>query len=102
MVIQFIDCIGIYPVGNLVEMSNGEVAMVVEKNAKNKTRPKVLLLLDAEKQPQQHQIVDLAAEVKDASGETYRIHKVLHSDAYGIDLKKLHEQGQFNRVFSIQ
>ncbi len=102
MVIQFIDCIGIYPVGNLVEMSNGEVAVVIEKNTKSKTRPKVLLLLDAEKKPLQHQIVDLAAEAKDTSGETYRIHKVLHSDAYGIDLKKLHEQGQFNRVFGIR
>ncbi len=101
-VIQFIDCIGIYPVGNLVEMSNGEVAVVIEKNIHNKTRPKVLLLLDAEKQPQPHQIIDLAAEQKDASGEKYRIHKVLHSDAYGIDLKKFHEQGQFNRAFGIQ
>ncbi len=100
-VIQFIDCIGIYPVGNLVEMSNGEVAVVIEKNVNNKTRPKVLLLLNAEKQPQSHQIIDLSTEQKDASGEIYKIHKVLHSDAYGIDLKKFHEQGQFNRAFGI-
>ncbi len=102
IVIQFIDCIGIYPVGNLVEMSSGEVAVVIEKNTQNKTRPKVLLLLNAEKQPRQHQIIDLATEEKDVTGETYRIHKVLHSNAYGIDLKELHKQGHFNRVFGVQ
>lgn len=101
-VIQFIDCIGIYPVGNLVEMSNGEVGVVIEKNSHNKTKPKVLLLLNTEKQTRVHQIIDLAAEQQDSSAETYRIHKVLHADAHGIDLKNFHEQGYFNRAFGIQ
>lgn len=100
-VIQFIDCMGIYPVGNLVEMSNGEVGVVIEKNSKNKTRPKVLLLLDAQKQPQQNRIIDMATDAKDQAGENYRIYKVLHSDDYGIDLKEFHDAGGFNRALGI-
>ena len=100
-VIQFIDCMGIYPVGNLVEMSNGEVGVVIEKNIQNKTRPKVLLLLDANKQSQPNIIIDMATDAKDQAGENYRIYKVLHSDDYGIDLKGFHEAGGFNRALGI-
>ncbi len=100
-VIQFIDCIGIYPVGNLVEMSNGEVGVVIEKNSQNKTKPKVMLLLDAQKQAQQNSIIDMDTNAKDQAGENYRIYKVLHSDDYGIDLKEFHEVGGFNQALGI-
>ena len=101
-VIQFIDCIGIYPVGNLVEMSSGEVGVIIEKNKLNKTKPTILLLLDAKKQRlQQNRIIDLAAEEKDKADEVYRIYKVLHSDDYGIDLKKIHEAGGFNSALGL-
>jgi HD-GYP domain-containing protein (c-di-GMP phosphodiesterase class II) len=97
-VIQFIDCIGIYPVGNLVEMTNGEVGVVIEKNSENKARPKILLLLDSQKQPQQNRTIDMASEAKDPAGDVYRIYKVLHSDDFGVDLKKIHEAGGFNHI----
>ncbi len=97
-VIQFIDCIGIYPVGNLVEMTNGDVGVVIEKNSGNKTRPKILLLLDSQKQPQQNRTIDMASGAKDPAGDVYRIYKVLHSDDFGVDLKKIHEAGGFNHI----
>lgn len=101
-VIQFIDCIGIYPVGNLVEMTNGEVGVVIERNSQNKTRPKILLLLDAQKQRQQNRVINLATEERDQVDEVYRIYRVLHSDDYGIDLKKFHEAGGFNHALGIE
>lgn len=41
LIIKFVDCIGIYPVGNAVEMNNGEVGVVIEANLSHKTKPKV-------------------------------------------------------------
>jgi len=101
MVIQFIDCIGIYPVGNLVEMTNGEVGVVIEKNSSQKTKPRILLLLNAQKQPQPNKILDLATGSSDSSGQAYRIHKVLRQDDYGIDLKKFHQENGFNLALGI-
>ncbi len=48
---KFIECLGIYPPGSLVEMSNGEIAIIVEANQKKKLKPKIILLLDEDKNP---------------------------------------------------
>ena len=99
MVIQFIDCIGIYPVGNAVEMKNGEIGVVIEANAANKTRPKLLMVMDANKQFIDSSILDLAVDPLDIKGEPYRIHKVLRKDEYGLDLYKFNQQGGFEKAF---
>lgn len=99
MVMQFIDCIGIYPVGNAVEMKNGEIGVVIEANAANKTRPKVLMVMDANKQFIDNSILDLAVDPLDIKGEPYRIHKVLRKDEYGLDLYEFNQQGGFEKAF---
>ncbi len=97
MVIKFIDCIGIYPVGNAIEMKNGEVGVVIEENSKNKTRPKVLIVMNADKQFIDSYELDLADDPKDVNGEPYRIHKVLHKGDYDIDLYEFNKQGGFKK-----
>ena len=59
LTIKFIECLGIYPPGSVIEMHNGEIAVVVEVNQKQKIRPKIILLLDEEKKPQPERLVDL-------------------------------------------
>ena len=44
----FIQMIGIYPPGSIVEMLNGEVGVVVESHPKHKLKPKVLMVRDAD------------------------------------------------------
>ncbi len=97
-VLKFIDCIGIYPVGNAVEMKNGEVGIVTEVNVANKTRPKVLMLMDSNKQMIESFTVDLALDSKDSNGEPYRIYKVLRKNEYGFDLYEHNKQGDFKKV----
>lgn len=46
---QFLQCMGTYPTGSLVELSTGEIAIVIEQNQTRRLRPRVLILLDAEK-----------------------------------------------------
>lgn len=49
LVEEFIQAIGIYPAGTLVELSTGEVGIVIAENRERRLRPKILLLLDAQK-----------------------------------------------------
>jgi len=94
LVIRFIECIGVYPVGSPVEMTNGEVVMVIESNPSNRIKPKVLLLLDEHKKPQKEKLIDLSLpSAIDKNGKPYKLSKVLKQDAYNLNLRKYHEKG---------
>ena len=47
LVEQFIQCIGIYPVGSAVELNTGEVGIVMAQNLVRRLQPRVMLILDA-------------------------------------------------------
>ena len=65
LVVEFIRAIGLYPTGTLVELSTGEVGVVVEQNFERRLKPKVMLILDAVKKPlRQHILLDLAKDEK--------------------------------------
>jgi HD-GYP domain-containing protein (c-di-GMP phosphodiesterase class II) len=51
LVEQFQVCLGVYPTGSLVELSTGEVAVVMMQNQVRRLRPKVVILTDRDKQP---------------------------------------------------
>lgn len=85
---DFIRCLGIYPVGSLVELSSGEVALVMTVNRKYHLRPQVLLLLDAHKQPyEQPKLMNL--ELHEQSGLHIHITRILPSDAFDIDVRNV-------------
>lgn len=93
LVVKFIECIGIYPPGSLVELGNGEVAIVIENNPRYKTKPKLMLLLDEEKKPRNERVIDLAKLDLDASGQPYRIKAILPPDAHGLDIHEYYQKG---------
>ncbi len=49
LVEQFIQCIGIYPVGALVELNTSEIGIVIAPNPLTRLFPKVMVVLDARK-----------------------------------------------------
>ena len=51
LVEEFIQSIGIYPAGSLIELNSREIAVIVEQNENNRLLPKVMILRDASKQP---------------------------------------------------
>jgi putative nucleotidyltransferase with HDIG domain len=57
----FIRCLGVYPPGTVVELSNGEVGMVMAVNPKNQLNPSVMLY-DPAVPKKEALIVDLADE----------------------------------------
>jgi len=91
LVEQFIQCIGIYPVGSPVELSTGEIGIVLSQNRLRRLRPKVMLILDHDKKPHKTvPTIDLLTQVSDASGNPLEIKEVLKPGAYGINPKEFY------------
>jgi HD-GYP domain-containing protein (c-di-GMP phosphodiesterase class II) len=82
LVEQLIQACGIFPTGSLVELSTDEVAVVVGMNGARRLRPKLIMLLDAEKKPVPgFKTIDLATEHPEIT-----VRKGLPPDAYGIEM----------------
>jgi HD-GYP domain-containing protein (c-di-GMP phosphodiesterase class II) len=85
MVEQFIQCIGVYPAGTLVELNTGEVGMVLAQNRVRRLRPKVMLVLDNDRAPYEFSpTLDLIDDPVDANGNPIEIREALAPGAYGI------------------
>lgn len=81
---RFIECLGIYPVGSVVELVTGEVGVVVSIPQDHRLLPRVMLVRDRDKQALYPPVfVNLAQ----TSGGKNVVKRVLESDAYGINLK---------------
>ena len=92
LVVKFIECIGVYPPGALVEVDTGEVGVVLSVEANNRLLPKIALVLDADKRPMQQRVIDLMAERQCESAVQHRVRTVLVDGAYGIDLEAFTRQ----------
>lgn len=91
-VVRFIDAIGIFPPGSIIEMVNGEVGIVLA-NTTDKLRPRAIIILDSEKEAALQRIVDLSQMEADEKGVVYQI-KTTHSDgAFGIDIADFQRAG---------
>lgn len=93
LTMKFIECLGIYPAGSLVELNSGEVAMVVEVNPKFKLKPKIMMLQDWHKKPCEPFLVDLTMVGQNVNGQPYAVKKVLRPDECAIDLLKYYRDG---------
>jgi HD-GYP domain-containing protein (c-di-GMP phosphodiesterase class II) len=86
LVDEFIQCIGLYPVGSLVELNSGEVAVVVQKNQIRRLKPKLMILLAPDKSPERRpRMLDLIFDPLGPDGAPYMIARSLPLNAYGID-----------------
>ena len=87
LVEEFIQAVGIYPAGTLVELSSGEVAVVVAEYRTRRLRPQVMVLLDENKEPVSTiKTIDLISETTTSDGRKLDIVSSLEPDAYGIDM----------------
>ncbi len=78
LVEQFIQCIGIYPVGSTVELNTGEIGIVIAQNLVRRLQPRVMLILDPSRKPIGAQVIlDLIKELKNKEGEPYRIRRTI-------------------------
>jgi putative nucleotidyltransferase with HDIG domain len=94
LAVEFIRMIGVYPPGSIVELENDEVGIVVANQKTNKLRPIVLLVRDADKKPiTPYRQINLSEDVKDRSGEIYKIAREVPDGTYGIVMSDFIERG---------
>jgi putative nucleotidyltransferase with HDIG domain len=87
MVDNFVQAIGMFPNGALVELSTGEIGIVIEQNRVRRLRPKVLIVLDDARLPLERlRSVDLRELPSEpgTSGAVW-IERGLEPGAFGID-----------------
>ena len=94
LVEQFVQAIGVFPVGSLVELSSGEVAVVVSHHRLHRLEPKVLLLTWPDKRMLPTQIeIDLLNQSPVSGAKPLRVMRGLPSGAYGLKLRDYYADG---------
>jgi HD-GYP domain-containing protein (c-di-GMP phosphodiesterase class II) len=95
---SFIQCLSIFPVGSIVELSNDEVGIVMSINRKHHLFPIVLLILNQEKKfLDQYKLINL--DFMADRGTPIYIRRILESRAYDIDVSAIIQaQGDFSQL----
>jgi len=90
LVEQFIQCVGAFPVGSVVELNSGEVGVVITQNLVKRLQPRVMVVQDAAGNPiHPHKILDLVNEPMATKDEPYRIRRTLDQTTVKIDSREL-------------
>lgn len=87
LVEQFIQAVGVFPVGSLVELSSGEVAVVVRQSKVRRLKPRLLVISGPDKVPAPSpSMLDLLYQSADS--EPVHIVHGLATGAYGLDARE--------------
>ncbi|MGP0015244.1 HD-GYP domain-containing protein [Pseudomonas sp.] len=89
----FVRLIGLYPSGEIVEMTNDEVAIILGAPRCNRLKPRLLRVLGADKRRCPEKLIDLAGSTFDAMGRPYAIRQVCSSGAFGVDIEAYRRRG---------
>ncbi|MDH5601661.1 MAG: HD-GYP domain-containing protein [Gammaproteobacteria bacterium] len=87
----FIKCIGIYPVGSIVELNTGHTGVVVKLSEMHKLKPVVGLVLNRKHEPYEViRFLNLSSAIwQKSSGDKVEITKILEPHAYNIDVREV-------------
>ncbi|MEK6248320.1 MAG: HD-GYP domain-containing protein, partial [Planctomycetales bacterium] len=87
MVEQFIQAVGIFPAGTLVELNTGEVGVVLKEHQSTRLQPEIAVILDAEKKAiANFETIDLRN--KDGVSPTVWIERGINAGDYNLDPRK--------------
>jgi len=85
LVEEFIQTVGIYPVGSIVELTDGRVGVVVTEHRRRRLRPRILILLNREKAPlEEPSYVNLLDETEDEAGRPLEILRGVDPSTYDL------------------
>lgn len=90
MVEQFIKCLGIYPIGSVVELNVGQVGIVVSASEKSKLRPIVMLILNSKKEQfPKPKLINLAHPKWHNGEQKLEVRRILSKNDYDFNLKNI-------------
>lgn len=88
---EFIQFVGLYPVGTLVELNSGEVGVVFEQNRVRRLKPRILVLLAPDKSRNTAPgILNLLTDPMVCEGKPYQIVRILPPGSFGLEPKEFY------------
>jgi HD-GYP domain-containing protein (c-di-GMP phosphodiesterase class II) len=89
LVEKFIQCIGVYPIGSTVELRSGHIGIVISSQPDARLFPRVMLVLDARKEPvEPPKTMNLALFREKGGDDTgYEVTRLINAQDYGIDVR---------------
>ncbi len=87
LVEQFIKCLGIYPIGSMIQLNLGQIGIVVSASEKSRLRPIVLLVINSKGERYvKPKLINLAHPRWREGKQKLEIRKILQNDECDIDL----------------
>ena len=87
---QFIQCMGTFPIGSIVELNTGAIGVVISLNRERRLRPKIVLVLNADKQPcTPPKVLDLNTGQPENTTGSLSVTKVMPGGAYDIKASEI-------------
>lgn len=83
---QFIQCIGIFPVGSFVELNTREVAVVINRNPEQQLKPTVRIVIDANGERIKDELIIDLADPGEGDGTTRLVTKVIDPEEQDLDV----------------
>lgn len=91
---EFVLMVGIYPPGSIVELKSGEIAIVIASNPKNRRKPKIMIVRNADKRrPPKYRLADLAGDPIGEHGLLLEISKEIPDGSYNVKLQWFIDNG---------
>jgi putative nucleotidyltransferase with HDIG domain len=93
LVQEFMSCMGLYPVGTIVVLSNGQTGIVISNTHATHLRPMVMLIKDSENNLlDQRKIFNLSTQKWDEKTSRVEIKSVIEPKVAGINVRSILEQ----------
>jgi len=100
LVENFVKCLGVYPIGSLVELNTGQVGIVVYFAEKSHLTPTIMLVLDEHKKPyNQFSYINLGSSVWDKQGQKPEIKRIADPLEFGLDLPQIIHKESLHMAF---
>jgi len=86
LVEQFVQCIGIYPPGTIVELNSNEIGIVIQQHAVRRLQPQIMVVMDTQRIPYKAPIMlDLLTNPYIDEKTPYSIRRTLPEGSFGIN-----------------
>ena len=94
LALAFLETVGLYPPGSVVELVSGKIGIVIEASQKYRHLPCVSVILDAEhKRLDKPEMYNLSLIQTEGLSKEYLIRRVHPDGSFGISLREFQEKG---------
>ena len=89
LVEKFIQCVGIYPLGSVVELRTGQIGIVISSIPDARLFPRIMLVLDAHREPvEPPKMINLTLFREKLDTDDFEIKRLVDGERYDIDVRQ--------------